>query len=104
MAGCESFDALAREHGSPGSGDLGTLKLSELPEDLRRVIEPLPVGQTSAPVQVAAGISLLLVCSRQEDGIDRDKIRDSLIGQRLDMLARRYLRDLRRAATVDIRL
>jgi peptidyl-prolyl cis-trans isomerase SurA len=104
IAGCDGFDALAREHGSPGSGDLGSLKLSELPEDLRRAIEPLPVGQASAPIEVPAGISLLLVCSREEDGIDREKIRDSLIGQRLDMLARRYLRDLRRAATVDIRL
>lgn len=104
IAGCESFDALAREHGSPGSGDLGTLKLSELPEDLRRVIEPLPVGRASAPIRVGAGISLLLVCSREDDGIDRERIRTSLIGQRLDMLARRYLRDLRRAATVDIRL
>ena len=104
IAGCESFDAIARDHGSPGSGDLGTLKLSELPEDLRRVIEPLPVGQASAPMRVGAGISLLLVCSREDDGIDRERIRTSLIGQRLDMLARRYLRDLRRAATVDIRL
>ncbi len=104
IEGCESFDALAEEHGSPGSGDLGTLKLSDLPEDLRRVILPLPVGQASAPIRVAAGISLLLVCSREDDGIDREKIRNSLIGQRLDMLARRYLRDLRRAATVDIRL
>ncbi|MDH3792954.1 MAG: peptidylprolyl isomerase [Rhodospirillales bacterium] len=104
IEGCESFDALAKEHGSPGSGDLGTLSLSELPEDLRRVIWPLPVGQASAPIRVAAGISLLLVCSREDDGIDREKIRDSLTAQRLDMLARRYLRDLRRAATVDIRL
>jgi peptidyl-prolyl cis-trans isomerase SurA len=101
---CESFDALAEEHGSPGSGDLGTLKLSELPEDLRRVIGPLTIGQASAPMRVAAGISLLLVCSREDDSIDREKIRNSLIAQRLDMLARRYLRDLRRAATVDVRL
>ncbi len=62
------------------------------------------MGQASAPVRVGAGISLLLVCGREDDGIDREKIRLSLIGQRLDMLARRYLRDLRRAATVDIRL
>jgi peptidyl-prolyl cis-trans isomerase SurA len=104
IGGCENFDALAREFGSQGSGDLGTLKLSELPENLRRAVEPLTVGQASAPMRSSAGISLLLVCSRQDDGIDRERIRASLIAQRLDLLARRYLRDLRRAANVDIRL
>jgi peptidyl-prolyl cis-trans isomerase SurA len=104
IEGCEGFDALAGEHGSSGSGDLGTLKLSELPDDLRSVIAPLPIGQASVPLRVGAGVSLLLVCSREDEGIDREAIRASLIAQRLDMLARRYLRDLRRAANVDMRL
>ena len=37
-------------------------------------------------------------------GIDRSKIYQSLVQQRLTLLARRYLRDLRRQANVDLRL
>ena len=103
IEGCEGFDELARQYGSPGSGDLGTLKMSEMPRELREIVGPLPIGQPSTVLRVPAGLSILLVCSRDFDGIDRERIRQSLVNQRLDMLARRYLRDLRRSASVDIR-
>lgn len=102
--GCEGFDDFARQYGSPGSGDLGTVKMSEMPRELREIVGPLPVGQPSAAIRVPAGFSILLVCSRNFDGIDREEIRQTLVNQRLDMLARRYLRDLRRSASVDVRL
>ncbi len=102
--GCNSIEALAEQHGSPGSGDLGNLKLGELPPRLRRLVGPLPIGQPSEPIRVGAGISVVVVCDRAHDSEDRERIRESLATQRLDMLARRYLRDLRRTANVDIRL
>lgn len=104
ITGCENFDALAKTEGSPGSGDLGEMKLGDFSQALRQVVARLPVGVASAPVELPSGISLLLVCSRQNDAIDREQIRESLAAQRLDLLARRYLRDLRRSANVDIRL
>ena len=101
---CEGFDDLASQYGSPGSGDLGMLRLSEMPGELRQIVVPLAIGQPSAPIRVPTGISILVVCSREFDGIDRDRIRQSLVNQRLDMLARRYLRDLRRQASVEVRM
>ncbi len=102
--GCEVVDDLASEYGSPGSGDLGMLKVSEMPTELRQIVVPLAVGQPSAPIRVPTGISILIVCSREFDGINRDRIRQSLVNQRLDMLSRRYLRDLRRSASVEVRM
>ena len=104
IQGCEGFDDFAREKGSPGSGDLGRIKLADLSPMLRRVVANLPEGEPSEAVKLPSGISVLLVCERENDGIDREKIRQSLVSQRLDLLARRYLRDLRRAANVDLRL
>lgn len=101
---CASVDALAEQYGSPGSGDLGNIKLSQLPPNLRRAVAPLPIGQPSQPIRVAVGISVVIVCDRERDGVDRERIRESLADQRVDLLSRRYLRDLRRAANVDIRL
>lgn len=102
--GCEGFDDLASQYGSPGSGDLGMLRLSEMPNELRQIVVPLAIGQPSAPIRVPTGVSILVVCSREFDGIDRERIRQSLVNQRLDMLARRYLRDLRRSASVEVRM
>ena len=102
--GCDSLDTLAAEHGSPGSGDLGRVRLNNLPPAVRRIVEELPIGQPSEAIRLPAGMTLFLVCGRESNGVDRERIRTSLINQRLDLLSRRYLRDLRRAANVDIRL
>jgi peptidyl-prolyl cis-trans isomerase SurA len=49
----------------------------------------------------------MMVCSRQDaptDGVDRDQIRGALADQKIDMMQRRLLRDLRGNAYIDIRL
>jgi peptidyl-prolyl cis-trans isomerase SurA len=101
---CAAVDALAKEIGSPGSGDLGTVKLGDLPDGLRQLVGGLPIGQPSQPVQVSGGISLITVCQREGGEIDREQIRDRLLNQRLSRVSRRYLRDLVRAANLDIRI
>ena len=52
------------------------------------------------------GIGIVMVCERKDPpgGLpSRDQITETLGQARLDALARRYLRDLRRSAYVDIR-
>jgi peptidyl-prolyl cis-trans isomerase SurA len=95
---------LAKEVGSPGSGDLGMVKLDDLPDGIRQLVGGLPIGQPSQPVQVSGGISLITVCQREGGDIDRAKIRDRLLNQRLSRVSRRYLRDLVRAANLDLRI
>jgi peptidyl-prolyl cis-trans isomerase SurA len=106
LNGCDAVDDVAAAIGSPGSGDLGAVKTSDLPAELRAAVGNLAVGEPSQPVQVSGGISILTVCSRtgRDDGINRSRIVATLTNQRLDVLARRYLQDLRRSANVDIRI
>ncbi|WP_282609640.1 peptidylprolyl isomerase [Pelagibius sp. Alg239-R121] len=106
LTSCEAVDDVAAAIGSPGSGDLGTVKTSELPAELRTAVQNLATGEASQPVQVSGGISVLLVCSRtgSDQGVDRARIVTTLTNQRLDVLAQRYLQDLRRTANVDIRI
>lgn len=104
VSGCADLDALATEVGAAESTDLGTVNLSDLPPPIRDAVSDLPIGRPSQPISVSGGLSILVVCERTESGIDRTKIRDRLGAQQLDMLARRYMRDLRRNANVDIRL
>ena len=104
IAGCAGLDELAAEIGSPGSGDLGTVKEGDLPPRIRDGVLSLPIGQASAIIALPGSLRILVVCERADKGVDRNKIRDRLSAQKLDMLARRYMRDLRRRANVDIRL
>jgi len=101
---CEQMDSLAAELGLSEAKTLGTIKLSDLPPNIRKTVATLPIGLASEPIPVSAGVGLLVVCGRENGGVDRELIRNSLINQRLDLLSRRYLRDLRKAANVDIRL
>ncbi len=70
---------------------------------MRDAVAGLDIGQPSQPVRVDGGIVVLMVCDRENSGIDRELIRQNLVQERLNMLARRHLRDLRRSAHVDIR-
>jgi peptidyl-prolyl cis-trans isomerase SurA len=101
---CESMSDVAKSAGSANSGELGEVKLSSLPENIRRAVADLPIDTPSRPIEVNAGIAVLMVCERSQSGIDRNQIRENLARQQLDLRAQRYMRDLRRAAHVDIRL
>jgi peptidyl-prolyl cis-trans isomerase SurA len=104
ITGCDGLEAIAADAGGPGSGDLGTVKLSDLPAATQDVVRSLPIGQPSEPVPVPGGLNVLVVCERIDTGIDRDGIREQLVNQQLDLLSRRYMRDLRRSANVDMRI
>jgi peptidyl-prolyl cis-trans isomerase SurA len=83
------------------------VEVSQLPPDIQKVVQPLQVGQKSAPFRSGDGVVVLMVCDRQgqDDSLrQREMIRRTLEEQRLAAAAQRYLRDLRRAAFVDIRL
>ncbi len=106
LAGCDAFAAAAEELGVPQPPDPTRIKIGDLNDRLRDLTQNLPVGQVSEPYQSQAGIQMVMVCERDDStGLPpRDQIRDTLVRERLDMLSRRYLRDLRRAAIVDIRI
>ncbi len=107
VRGCEALLAQAATLGSTLSGELGEVAMKDLPEPIRDAIGTLPVGQASAPLPFDQHVRLLMVCGRDEAETrlpDRDAVRNGIAGRRLEMLARRYLRDLRRAAFVEYRI
>ena len=104
--GCETFDTYGRTLEYAESGDLGTVRVGDVPQEVRDAIGELAVGQASAPLRVGQGIRILMVCDRQQPEArlpNRNAIRDRLGRQRLDMMARRYIRDLRNDAVIETR-
>ncbi len=104
VTGCQDVESLAQSVGSPGSGSLGKMKLAELPPAIQGAVRGLATGQTSEPIALPAGISLLVVCNREDSGIDRDRIGKRLSEERLNVEARKFMRNLRLDANVDIRI
>jgi peptidyl-prolyl cis-trans isomerase SurA len=107
LGDCAAMTDTAAELNAPASGRLGWLRLSDLPPGLRQAASSLPVGQVSAPLEGPGGIHLLMVCDRHDPSAgspQRDQIAQQLQRERVDRLARRYLRDLRKDAFVEVRL
>ncbi len=104
--GCEDMDLVAKEVRSPRPTKLGKFAYSDLTRDIRAAIDGLPLGRASKPVKAPGGVILLMVCERIEPKFElpsRPAVIDQLTNRRLELMARRYLRDIRRAAVVDIR-
>jgi peptidyl-prolyl cis-trans isomerase SurA len=85
----------------------GQLRPAEISPQMRALVTKLPVGQTSEPIVQKNGVGIIMVCKKGTEGggpVTRDEVSETLLKQRLDTVARRYLRDLRRNAYVDVRL
>ncbi len=104
---CPAMETIATELATPLSGSLGTVKLSSLPDSLRNAVTSLELNTPSAPIRTANGVVVMMVCERDGEP-SQDKVRNQIeriiYNQRLDVAAQRYLRDLRRAAFIDVRL
>lgn len=103
---CQDIDFAHEQVGVEATGDLGRYRVSELQSPVRELVSGLAAGQTTPPFRMRDFVSLLMVCEREDvaAGQDvREEIRTRIINERLGVLGRRYMRDLRRAAVIDDR-
>ncbi|MCP5432548.1 MAG: peptidylprolyl isomerase [Alphaproteobacteria bacterium] len=105
IPGCPGIDQLAQMP-QVLTGEIGTRKLRALAPEFREAVASLQPGQASAPIRSKVGFHVLVVCNRFNESVNlptADEIRQRLYNQQLSMMQRRYLRDLRRDATVEMR-
>lgn len=108
---CTQFKQVAAKNGSSLSGDLGTVQLSNLPDNLRNQVGGLAKNQTTEPMRTADGVIVIMVCDRTGGKSAKDaaqerraRVRAQLLNERLTARAHQHLRDLRRAAFIDVRM
>ncbi len=107
VRGCEQMDSMIREVGNPQSGDLGTVRVGDLPERFRGAVANIEIGRVSAQVRSDFGVHVFMVCQRDVAAAEmptREEAAQTIGQQRLDALERRLMRDLRRNANIDIRV
>lgn len=97
-------DAARRTRGATSS-DVEKLRVGDLPANVAQQIATTPIGRAMGPFAVQGSIQILAVCSKEgEGGIpSRDAIQQQILSGKLENAARRYMRDLRRAAIIDVR-
>lgn len=85
--------------------DLGTIKMDDAPQWLADKTGNLNVGEASEPMATDRGVLLVYMCERNmPENINRDMIRTAIGTEKMELLARRFMRDLRSDAFIDVRL
>lgn len=103
---CADLVALKDNFPNAGISEQETIAIAALPEAVQNTVVPLQTGEASAPVLTDEGFVIFGVCNREDvltNLPDRDQIENQLANQQMTMIARRYLRDLRNDAVVEIR-
>ncbi len=115
LAAGASFTQIARQFSQSATaavgGDIGWVVGGQLPSEIDDVLARIEPGDIAPPVRSFDGyyiISLIdrrtVLSSASSAGPDREEIRQEIAGRRMEMLARRYVRDLHRSAFIDIRI
>ena len=104
--GCGGADKIATDfNGEVVSSD--DIKLRDLPGALQEIMTPMQVGQATQPFgSIEEGVRVLIVCGRDEvdpSAPTFDQVFAQLNEERVNLRARRYLRDLRRDAVIEYR-
>lgn len=104
---CRDLFALAQQTKGATAGDLQGVRVGDLAAN-RQMYEELPKlnpGGTAGPFRVAEGVQIVALCGKVgADGMPgRDTVSQQLLLQKLEAAGRRYMRDLRRQATIDVK-
>ncbi|MBL4800605.1 MAG: peptidylprolyl isomerase [Emcibacter sp.] len=101
---CENLEEQGKDLGAKETGSLGNLAISDLPKKLHKTLLELEIGHATGPIKEDNGYRVFVVCDRKAPVIrmpDYDSVESSLSQQRVGLIARRHLRDLRRDAIID---
>ena len=106
VGGCGGADKIATDfHGEVVTSD--QVKMRDLPPALQQMMLPMQVGQATQPFgSIDESVRVLVICGRDEVSADApsfDEVYNQLNEERVNMRARRYLRDLRRDAVIEFR-
>jgi peptidyl-prolyl cis-trans isomerase SurA len=109
--GCDGLSKLAEQVHGLVVQDIQKmgLHISDLAPEIQAAIEKAGPGEATTPLKTPAGIELMVRCDKRAVVPQkyvlptRQQVEETLFDQQITMLSRRYLRDLRRTANVEIK-
>ncbi|MET0544974.1 MAG: peptidylprolyl isomerase [Caulobacterales bacterium] len=103
LKGCDSMDAATKRLSGASVVDFGELALSDLTPEMQNRISSLQAGQATNVFTEDGVPQLVMMCSRRKEATGlptAEEVESRLYEQELTMIARRWLRDLRRDSTI----
>lgn len=102
---CAAFLDLARQISPETTGTIAGLLRSDVPAAVGERLADLDINEGAGPFPVEEGLLVIMLCGRdlEFEPPSEEQVEQLLLNRQGDALATRRLRDLRRAAFIDIR-
>lgn len=103
---CKRLDSLLENYNEKEVNVIGKRLLQDLPNELHKELLEKNAGNALSPRFSEKNIDIILICDRKDDigiQVNREVIEDNIYSQKMGMMSRRHLRDLRRDAVVEYR-
>ncbi|QIB36029.1 peptidylprolyl isomerase [Ancylobacter pratisalsi] len=103
---CESGVAAARSMRETVVREPVIRTSADMSAPVRKIMNDIPIGQTTAPEVTQAGIELIAVCGRREivgESVRKKEVRNELQSKQMDTLSKRLLEEARKAAMIQYR-
>jgi peptidyl-prolyl cis-trans isomerase SurA len=107
--GCDQLDELHNKMTGTVYMNLGDAKLADLSPQIQDAMKNTHPGEAAAPFMSDAGVELIGRCDKRIEVKtaytmpSREQVKDQLFQNQIATMARRYLRDLKREANIQVR-
>ena len=104
--GCDAMEAAAKANNSSRPADPGDVRLEGLSGPMRGLLATLTPGEASKPLVSSDGIALVMICNSAQKNLaesGKEEISNRLLNDRVELVSRQLVRDLRRRAVIDQR-
>jgi peptidyl-prolyl cis-trans isomerase SurA len=109
IAGCERLPQVVARMQGTQYFNLGTMRLTDLSPEIQGALAKTVPGDSTVPFMSSAGIEIIVRCDKPIPKLavqhvpTQDEVEQELYETQLSVIARRYLRDLRRDADIETR-
>ena len=105
---CEQMEEVAKSADPSRPVDPGEVRLESVtPPQFQALLANLPIGRATEPLVSPDGVAVIIVCSRERkamSSMSKADLQRFLLNERVELLSRQLMRDLRRQATIQYRV
>ena len=101
---CERANSYFRSMQNAAIREIVTKTSADLPPNLRKVLDDMPVGHMTPPEVTKQGIEMVVLCARSQTMIDSQKKTDTkttIYAKKYEAVSKAYLQEVRKAAMIE---
>ena len=101
--GCQGFAEVVKDDALPGSFQQGQTSPAQLPEDIAPMLKAADFGKVAGPLRTPAGLLYFMKCGSSEQRVmpTDEELKMQIEGEKMELLSRQLLSELKRDAVVE---